>query len=143
MNNLEIETSEIIVQEDLQLLGVDNIEALAKFTRVANGLITNGVYPKTQVMLMFAQLIDTPKKFSFSKNKLTNLALYLKHLKEIGQEIVLSDYGKTLLDAEANKPKFEIEKIGRQHDADFDLRATLLSLVAHSVLTDFKLEAMP
>jgi tRNA-splicing ligase RtcB len=122
MNNLETETSEIIVQEDLQRLGVNNIEALAKFTRVANGLITNGVYPKTQVMLMFAQLIDTPKKFSFSKNKLTNLALYVKHLKEIGQEIVLSDYGKTLLEAEANRPKFDIERIGRQHDVDFDLR---------------------
>jgi tRNA-splicing ligase RtcB (3'-phosphate/5'-hydroxy nucleic acid ligase) len=122
MNNLETEISEIIVQKDLQRLGVDDTEALAKFARVANGLITNGIYPKTQVMLMFAQLIDTPKKFSFSKNKLTNLALYVKHLKEIGQEIVLSDYGKTLLDAEANKPKFEIDKIGRQHDADFDLR---------------------
>ena len=49
MNNLETETSEIIVQEDLQRLGVDNIEALSKFARVANGLISNGVYPKTQV----------------------------------------------------------------------------------------------
>jgi tRNA-splicing ligase RtcB (3'-phosphate/5'-hydroxy nucleic acid ligase) len=122
MNNLETETSEIIVQEDLQRLGVNNTEALAKFARIANGLIANGVYPKTDVILKFAQLIDTPKKFSFSKNKFTNLALYVKHLKEIGQEIILSDYGKTLLEAEANKPKFEIEKTGRQHDADFDLR---------------------
>jgi tRNA-splicing ligase RtcB (3'-phosphate/5'-hydroxy nucleic acid ligase) len=121
MNNLETETSEIIVQEDLQRLGVNNTEALAKFARVANGLINNGVYPKAKILLMFAQMIESPKKFSFSKNKLTNLALYTKHLKEIGQEIMLTDFGKSLLEMEANKPKFEIEKTGRQHDADFDL----------------------
>jgi tRNA-splicing ligase RtcB (3'-phosphate/5'-hydroxy nucleic acid ligase) len=111
MNNLETEASEIIMQKDLEHLGVNNIEALSKFTRVANGLITNGIYPKMQVILMFAQLIDTPKKFSFSKNKLTNLALYVKNLKEIGQEIILSDYGKTLLEAEANRPKYDMEQI--------------------------------
>jgi tRNA-splicing ligase RtcB (3'-phosphate/5'-hydroxy nucleic acid ligase) len=115
------ETPEILVPEDLQALGVQSEEALAKFVRVANGLINNGVYPKAKVLLMFAQMIDSPKKFSFSKNKLTNLALYTKHLKEIGQEIVLTDFGKSLLEMEANKPKFEIEKTGRQHDADFEL----------------------
>jgi hypothetical protein len=38
MNNLETETSEIIVQEDLQRLGINHTEALAKFARVANGV---------------------------------------------------------------------------------------------------------
>ena len=121
MNNLETTSPETIMQEDLQALGVDNQEALAKFTRVANGLINNGVYPKAKVLLMFAQLIDTPQKFSFSKNKLTNLALYVNHLKAKGQAIILTNHGKTLLEAEANKPKLEIAKVGRQHDADFDL----------------------
>jgi tRNA-splicing ligase RtcB (3'-phosphate/5'-hydroxy nucleic acid ligase) len=121
MNILPTETPEIIVTEDLQALGVHSEEALAKFARVANGLINNGVYPKAKVLLMFAQMIDSPKKFSFSKNKLTNLSLYTKHLKEIGQEIILTDFGKSILEMEANKPKFEIEKTGRQHDADFDL----------------------
>jgi tRNA-splicing ligase RtcB (3'-phosphate/5'-hydroxy nucleic acid ligase) len=44
MNILPIETPEIIVTEDLQALGVHSEEALAKFARVANGLINNGVY---------------------------------------------------------------------------------------------------
>ena len=120
MNTLTTETPEIIVIEDLQSLGVNHEEALAKFARVANGLINNGVYPKAKVLLMFAQMIDSPKKFSFSKNKLTNFALYTKHLKEIGREIILTDFGKSLLEMEANKPKFEIDKTGRQHDADFE-----------------------
>ena len=88
MNILPTETPEIIITEDLKALGVHSEESLAKFARVANGLINNGVYPKAKVLLMFAQMIDSPKKFSFSKNKLTNLSLYTKHLKEIGQEII-------------------------------------------------------
>jgi tRNA-splicing ligase RtcB len=90
----------IITQEDLQQLGVHHEEAYPKFLRVANGLLNNGVYPKSHILLLFAQMIDSPKKFSFSKNKLTNLALYTKHLKEIGQEFVLSEYGQSLLEAE-------------------------------------------
>jgi hypothetical protein len=44
MNILPTETPEIIITEDLQALGVQSEEALAKFARVANGLINNDVY---------------------------------------------------------------------------------------------------
>ncbi|MBB6003671.1 RtcB family protein [Arcicella rosea] len=124
MNILQEET---IDQEELKALGVETEEALAKFLRVANGLIGHGVYPKNQVILMFAQMIDSPKKYAFSKNKLTNLAIYTKHLKEIGQEIVLSDYGRALVEAENAKPVFEIKKVGRQTDVDVDLREEALN----------------
>ena len=117
----------IITQEDLQQLGVHHEEAYPKFLRVANGLLNNGVYPKSHILLLFAQMIDSPKKFSFSKNKLTNLALYTKHLKEIGQELVLSEYGQSLLEAEKNKPKYELPKTGRQSENYFDLREEALS----------------
>jgi tRNA-splicing ligase RtcB (3'-phosphate/5'-hydroxy nucleic acid ligase) len=125
MNTQIKEEEEIIVQEDLMALGVNHSEALAKFARVANGLISNGVYPKAHILLMFAQLIDSPKKFSFSKNKFTNLALYVKHLKEIGQEILLTDFGKSLLEVDANKPQFEVKKVGQQVKGDFELRQEL------------------
>lgn len=119
--------TEIITQEDLQQLGVHHEEAYPKFLRVANGLLSNGVYPKSHILLLFAQMIDSPKKFSFSKNKLTNLALYTKHLKEIGQELVLSEYGQSLLEAEKSKPKYELPKTGRQAENYFDLREEALS----------------
>ncbi len=124
---MNILLEETIVQEDLKALGVQSEEALSKFSRVAGGLINHGVYPKAQVLLMFAQMIESPKKFSFSKNKLTNLALYTKHLKEIGQEIILSEYGKSLIEAENAKPKFELPKVGRQANVDIDLREEALA----------------
>ncbi len=83
---------------------------------------------------MFAQMIDSPKKYAFSKNKLTNLAIYTKHLKEIGQEIILSDYGRTLVEAEKAKPVFEIKKVGRQADVDVDLREEALSYKIYGTL---------
>lgn len=127
MNNpLSENNNETIVQEDLQALGVHHEEALDKFSRVANGLINNGVYPKTVVLLMFAQMIESPKKYAFSKNKLTNLALYTKHLKEINQEIILSDYGKSLIEAENAKPAFELTKLGHQQGLDAVLREKAL-----------------
>jgi tRNA-splicing ligase RtcB len=126
MNTLSENNNETIVQEDLQALGVQHEEALVKFSRVANGLINNGVYPKVTVLLMFAQMIESPKKYAFSKNKLTNLALYTKHLKEINQEIILSDYGKSLIEAENAKPTFELSKPGHQQGEDAILREKAL-----------------
>ncbi len=120
-----METQTFTIQ-DLQRLGITHEEAYAKFLRVANGLLNNGVYPKEHIMLKIAEVIESPKKFSFSKNKFTNLAIYAQHLKDIGQALCLSDYGKALIEAEKQKPQMILDKNPHQETGTYALREEAL-----------------
>ncbi len=120
-----METQHISIQ-DLQLLGITHEEAHPKFLRIANGLLKNGVYPKEHIMLNIAEVIASPKKFSFSKNKFTNLALYVKHLQSIGQALSLSDYGKALIEADKQKPQMTLPDHPNQSIGEHSLRTEAL-----------------
>src|SRR5215217_7574310 len=67
------------------------------FLRVANGLHLRAKYPKEKVFLMLVKMIHSPKKYAFSRNKMTNLAESVYQLKRSGHEITLTEDGKELL----------------------------------------------
>jgi len=70
------------------------------FLRVANGLIQRADYPKEKVMGLLAQMLQNPKKFAFSKNKVTNLARQIYDLNKQGIAVPLSETGVTYLPPE-------------------------------------------
>jgi tRNA-splicing ligase RtcB len=67
------------------------------FLRVANGLHVRGKYPKEKVYIMLVKMLSSPKKYAYSKSKLTNLAKAVFDLKQSGSEITLTEQGKELL----------------------------------------------
>jgi tRNA-splicing ligase RtcB len=70
------------------------------FLRVANGLMQRGNYPKEKVMTLLAQMLQNPKKYAFSKNKVTNLAQAIYGLNKQGITLPLSEAGTGYLPAE-------------------------------------------
>ena len=44
------------------------------FLRVANSLTQRAEYPSEKVMTLLAMMLENPKKYPYSKNKITNLA---------------------------------------------------------------------
>ncbi|CCH01393.1 protein of unknown function UPF0027 [Fibrella aestuarina BUZ 2] len=70
------------------------------FLRVANGLTQRADYPKAYVLGLLAQMLQSPKKFAYSKNKVTNLARSVYELSQQGVAIPLSETGATYLPAE-------------------------------------------
>ena len=46
----------------------------SSFLRIANGLHQKAEYPKEKILRLFAEMLAAPKKFAYSKNKVTNLA---------------------------------------------------------------------
>jgi len=117
----------LLTPTDLAALGVATSEAQAQFIRVGNGLISNGVYPHEKVRLLFAQLLDNPKKFSHSKNKLTNLARYVQALAAAGSPLHPSDEARQLLAEDATRsPTFEVPTRPGQTEVDFELRTAPL-----------------
>jgi tRNA-splicing ligase RtcB len=113
----------LLESNDLTALGVSTPDALAQFTRVGNGLISNGVYPKEKVLTLFAQLLDNPRKFTHSKNKLTNLARFVQGLADAGRPLQPTDEARRRLAEEAaRQPTFELPKRANQAEIDFELR---------------------
>lgn len=90
------------------LISIDDILALAPipkplqpaFLRVANGLVQRGKQSKEEVMGLLAQLLQNPKKYAFSKNKVTNLAKAIYDLNKQGIAVPLSEAGVAYLPAE-------------------------------------------
>ena len=79
-----------ITREDLLSLGPIPENLHASFLRVANGLVTRAGYPKEKVMGLLAQMLRNPKKFAYSKNKVTNLAQAIYELNKQGVAVPLS-----------------------------------------------------
>jgi tRNA-splicing ligase RtcB (3'-phosphate/5'-hydroxy nucleic acid ligase) len=89
------------------------------FLRVATGLIERAEYPTEKVLGLLAQMLENPKKYAYSKNKITNLARKIYDLQKQGIEIKLTDEGKTLL------PKietYELETKPKTNAAEYELR---------------------
>lgn len=94
------------------------------FLRIANGLHQKAEYPKEKILGLFAGMLANPKKFAYSKNKVTNLAKEIYDLEKQGKKVALSEEGKSYLPAEA--PVFEMEEKEKQKTVAFDLRTSPL-----------------
>ncbi len=113
----------LLTQADLQALGITMEELQKQFLRVGNGLISNGVYSRDKVLTLLAQLLENPKKFAFSRNKLTNLGVAVKKLVDAGTAIPLTEYAQGLLAAEAARtPVYELPALPGQTTREFILR---------------------
>lgn len=113
----------LLTNDDLLALGVSTSEAQAQFLRVGNGLISNGVHPTERVKTLFAQLLENPKKFTHSKNKLTNLARFVQSLANAGTPLQPSDEARQRLAEEvARRPVYAVPVLPAQTQVDFELR---------------------
>lgn len=109
-----------ITLEELLTLGDIPENLHATFLRVANGLLHRAEYPREKVLGLMAQMLDNPKKYAYSKNKVTNLAKAVWDLHRTGQSIVLSEIGKDLLPPP--EEFYVLESDEKQGVKSFDLR---------------------
>lgn len=66
---------EKISNKELNALGIEDIEVLVNFSRVANGLLKHSVMDKTQILANLEALIDDPMPYALKKGgKFKNLA---------------------------------------------------------------------
>ncbi|WP_421827796.1 RtcB family protein [Larkinella sp.] len=117
-----METS--ILLEDILSLGPIPETLHTPFLRVANGLLQRADYSKEKVMGLLAQMLRNPKKFAFSKNKVTNLARAVYELNKQGIAVPLSETGFTYLPPEP--APYALDASEKQADRIFDLRINSL-----------------
>ncbi len=89
------------------------------FLRVAKGLTERAEYPIEKIMGLFAQMLENPKKYAYSKNKVTNLAQKIYELQKQGIEIKISDEGRTWLPVEE---MMKLDEKPKAKSTEFDLR---------------------
>ncbi|GAB3938016.1 RtcB family protein [Larkinella terrae] len=114
----------LILLEDILVLGPIPESLHTGFLRVANGLVQHRNYAKEKVLELLAQMLENPKKYAFSKNKVTNLARAIYDLNKQGIAVPLSETGKTYLPAEP--APYVFESSGPQSQQAFDLRSESL-----------------
>ena len=74
-NNKTIMEKEKISNSELQGLGINDVEILVSFSRVANGLLKHGVMSKSEILANLEALIDDPMPYALRKGgKFKNLA---------------------------------------------------------------------
>lgn len=113
--------------DDILTLGPIPESLHTPFLRVANGLTQRAEYPKEKVMGLLAQMLQNPKKFAYSKNKVTNLARAIYDLNKQGIAIPLSETGAAFLPPEPTP--FALNASGNQSEQTFDLRTRPLPYV--------------
>ncbi|MGZ3981861.1 MAG: RtcB family protein, partial [Mucilaginibacter sp.] len=66
---------EKISNNELKTLGIDDVDVLVNFSRVANGLLKHGVMDRQQILANLEALIDDPMPYAMKKGgKFKNLA---------------------------------------------------------------------
>lgn len=90
------------------------------FLRVAKGLTERAEYPTEKVLTLLAQMLENPKKFAYSKNKVTNLAKKIYELQvETGHALSLTDEGHAYLPKEEF---MQIDEKPKSIPSEFGLR---------------------
>ncbi|MPR34016.1 RtcB family protein [Salmonirosea aquatica] len=118
-----MENPEITLDEILVLAAIpDHLHAT--FLRVANGLVQRANYPKEKALGLLAQMLQNPKKYAYSKNKVTNLARAIYDLNKQGIAVPLSEAGATYLPPEPTP--YPLQADGKQETTAFDLRTERL-----------------
>jgi tRNA-splicing ligase RtcB (3'-phosphate/5'-hydroxy nucleic acid ligase) len=90
-------------------------------SRVASGLIQHAEYSEEKVLSLFAAMLQNPKKFAYSKNKVTNLAKKIYDLQvKTKQIIALTEEGKAWL---PKVEKMDLDPKPKSEATEFDLKA--------------------
>jgi len=114
----------LLTIDDILVLAPVPAELHAPFLRVAHGLMQRADYPKEKVLGLLAQMFQNPKKYAYSKNKVTNLARAIYDLNKQGIAVPLSEAGATYLPPEPTP--YALQAGGKQQATAFDLRAERL-----------------
>lgn len=112
--------------EALKIKELGNIpeELIKDFDRVASGLIEHQDFSEEKVLGLFAQMLENPKKYAYSRNKVTNLAKKVFKLQKSGIEIELTEFGRSCLPIEQTM-SLEEKPIGES--MEFNLREDKLN----------------
>lgn len=113
-----------ILLEEILALGTIPENLHGNFLRIATGLCQKAEYPKEKVLSLFAQMLDNPRKFAYSKNKVTNLAKEIFELEKQGKKVELTEIGRAYLPPEP--VIYEMEEKEKQKIVAFDLRTNIL-----------------
>jgi tRNA-splicing ligase RtcB len=114
----------IILLEEILALGDIPENLHGNFLRIATGLHQKAEYPKEKVLSLFAQMLDNPRKFAYSKNKVTNLAKEIFELEKQGKKVALTEIGRAYLPPEP--PIYAMEEKEKQATVSFDLRTNVM-----------------
>jgi tRNA-splicing ligase RtcB (3'-phosphate/5'-hydroxy nucleic acid ligase) len=86
-----------ITINQIKTLGNIPEELHEQFLRVANGMTTRAEFSVEKTLGLLAQMLENPKKYAYSKSRVTNLAQKVYEFQKNGIEIKLSDEGKAWL----------------------------------------------
>ena len=104
--------------DDIKSLGPIPEHLHTTFLRVANGLVQRANYSKEKAMGLMAQMLQNPKKFAYSRNKVTNLARSIYELNKQGIAVPLSENGAAYLPPEPAPYVLDTQKIPSTYVAD-------------------------
>jgi len=103
---------EKISNNELSALGVNDVEILISFSRVANGLLKHGVMPKPEILANLEALIDDPMPYALKKGgKFNNLAESIIAMRKVGKFIKQERSNFKLKEEIADFPVWGLEHI--------------------------------
>jgi len=101
-----------ITNNELKALGINEVEVLVNFSRVANGLLKHGVMDKAQILANLEALIDDPMPYALKKGgKFKNLAEDVIALRKEGKFVKQQRSNFALKEDIAEFPVYGIENI--------------------------------
>jgi len=103
---------EKIGNNELKALGINDVEVLVNFSRVANGLLKHGVMDKTNILFNLAALIDDPLPYALKKGgKFKNLAEDVIAMRKEGKFVKQERSNFKLKEEIADFPVWGLENI--------------------------------
>lgn len=103
---------EKISNNELKSLGINDVEVLVNFSRVANGLFKHGVMGRAEILANLEALIDDPMPYAMKKGgKFKNLAESIIALRKEGKFVKQERSNFALKEEIADFPVYGIEHI--------------------------------
>jgi tRNA-splicing ligase RtcB len=103
---------EQISNNELKALGIDDVEVLINFSRVANGLLKHNVMAKPEILANLEALIDDPMPYALRKGgKFKNLAEDVIAMRKVGKFVKQERSNFKLKEEIADFPVWGLEHI--------------------------------
>jgi len=126
-----------ITNNELKALGINDVDVLINFSRVANGLLKHGVMDRTQILANLEALIDDPMPYALKKGgKFKNLAEDVIALRKEGKFVKQQRSIHELKAEIADFPVYGIEHIETGALAQMKTAIQLPIAVAGALMPD-------
>src|ERR1700749_3825022 len=128
---------EKIGNNELKALGINDVEVLVNFSRVANGLLKHGVMDKANILANLEALIDDPMPYALKKGgKFKNLAEDVIALRKDGKFVKQERSNFKLKEEIADFPVWGLEHIEAGALAQMRTAVQLPIAVAGALMPD-------